>query len=171
MASPRGRKWGKSFEEIADEVICDMHQAEEEEEGQRSMGVTEEGGTSQPVPRVNNENPYKGFMQEMNDLTRTDHEVDAEEDEWRKNMEEKVDAMVAKVDALVMEMAEQHAQTTRLVNLVERVVSWMDRETQSSNHPSPVTLVAPLAGSQQPNADNAGPSGMRPPPPATRLLE
>lgn len=160
--APTGRKRGSTYDEIMDDVIRDMQQAKEGGEGQGPTGMT--GGPSQQAPRVNNENPYEGLMQEMIDLTGADDE----EDEWKRNIEEKVDdleakvdTMVSEVDALVAEMTEQHAQTTKLVNLVKRMVSWMDRDTQSSNHPSPATSVAPLAAFQQPNTNDVGPSRKR----------
>lgn len=81
------------------------------------------GEPSQLYARVNNENPHEGLIREMIDLTGTNDEVDAEEDEWKKNLEETVDVLMA-------EVVEQREQTTRLVKLMERVVSWMDRETQ-----------------------------------------
>lgn len=127
---PTGRKRGKTFDEITKEVIRDMQREEKGGEGQVPRGETEEGGPSQPVLRVNDENPYEGLTKVMIDLTGTDDEADAEEDEWRRSIEERVDALeakveavVAEVDALVAEMTEQHAQMTRLVSLVERVVS------------------------------------------------
>lgn len=85
------------------------------------------GEPSRPTIGANNEDPHEGLIVEILDLTRTDDEVDAEEDDWRRKMEETVDTLVA-------EMAKQRKKVTRLVDLVGRVVSWMYRETQSFNN-------------------------------------
>ncbi|XP_042060716.1 uncharacterized protein LOC121805032 [Salvia splendens] len=128
------KKPGRTYEEIAAEVIREMRETEAREEEKSKEKHEAEEPLRVPAEEANKA-PQEDPIREILDLTETDEEGVAASDEWRNQMEDTVNLLIAENAEQNGILKAQREQMTKMVDLVDRVISWMDRETQSSTNP------------------------------------